>query len=40
VALAIQIDLDGRKASIALEDGSDRVDLVHEDGRWRIAPAD
>ncbi len=36
VALQIEIDLERREASIALDDGSDRVDLVHEDGRWRI----
>jgi pSer/pThr/pTyr-binding forkhead associated (FHA) protein len=37
VALRIEIDLAGRRASISLDDGSDRVDLVHQQGRWQIS---
>ena len=40
VALRIEIDLPGRQVSIALDDGSDRVDLVHHQGRWQIATPD
>jgi pSer/pThr/pTyr-binding forkhead associated (FHA) protein len=36
IELRIEIDVDRRVASILLDEGSDRVELVHEGGRWRI----
>jgi pSer/pThr/pTyr-binding forkhead associated (FHA) protein len=40
VTVRIEIDVDRGVASIALDEGSDRVDLVHEAGRWRIDTPD
>jgi Protein kinase domain/FHA domain len=38
VSLRIELDLEAGEAHVALDDSSDSVRLVFEDGRWRIAP--
>jgi pSer/pThr/pTyr-binding forkhead associated (FHA) protein len=38
VALRIELDLEAGEAHVALDDSSDSVRLVFEDGRWRLAP--
>ena len=38
LSLRIDIDLAGREATLALDDGSDAVRLEYADGGWRIAP--
>ena len=38
VALLVEIDLAAGEARITLSEGSDSVRLVHDDGRWRLAP--
>jgi hypothetical protein len=37
VALRIEVDFAAGEATITLAEGSDRVRLVHEHGRWRLA---
>jgi predicted component of type VI protein secretion system len=38
VALRIELDLEAGEAHVALDDSSDSVRLVFEDGSWRIVP--
>jgi hypothetical protein len=38
VSLRIELDLEAGEAHVALDESSDSVRLVFEDGRWRIAP--
>jgi pSer/pThr/pTyr-binding forkhead associated (FHA) protein len=38
LSLRIDIDLAGREATLALDDGSDAVRLEYAEGGWRIAP--
>jgi serine/threonine-protein kinase len=40
VALRIELDLEAGEAHVTLDDSSDSVRLVFEDGRWRIARPD
>lgn len=40
VRVRIDVDIDRGEASIRLDEGSDRVDLVHRDGRWRLIGGD
>ena len=37
LSLRIEIDLESGEASLELDESSDPVKLVHEDGRWRLA---
>jgi hypothetical protein len=40
VALRIELDLEAGEAHVALDESSDSVRLVFEDGTWRIAPSE
>jgi hypothetical protein len=40
VSLRIELDLEAGEAHVGLDESSDRVRLVFEDGAWRIAPAE
>ena len=40
VSLRIELDLEAGEARLQLEEGSDTVRLVYEDGSWRIRPGD
>ena len=40
VSLRIELDLEAAEARLQLEEGSDTVRLVYEDGAWRIRPGD
>jgi serine/threonine protein kinase len=39
VEVVIELDFEAREAVLALDRGEDRVRLVNEAGRWRLAPA-
>ena len=36
-AIRIEVDLEGGKAVVSLDEASDEVSLVYEDGRWRLS---
>ena len=38
VRLRIDIDVEAGTATLALDDDSAEIALLHEDGRWRLAP--
>jgi len=35
-SLRIEVDLEAGEATVALDEGADRVKLHHQDGRWRL----
>lgn len=36
-AIRIEVDLENGKAAVSLDEASDEVNLVYEDGRWRLS---
>ena len=36
-AIRIEVDPENGKATVSLDESSDQVNLVYEDGRWRLS---